>query len=541
MTSVRTKALDTVIIFLSKWVSANMIRLWKLLLLSIALGSLAKSTQGYKIGLVCALSGSHVMMMGHLADKLVKKGHDVTLVLPSNLKIPPDVAALKLNTIQFNLKEEMAAGTKSPFGNMPSNPTLLTQLKYSAIFIVPFMMETGYNLLEDTDTMNKLAAKKLDFMIIDPVVVTLTLVPYKLGVPFAIYHSDCFDHIRRIPAIPSYIPHVMQPYSEEMSFFEKVGNTLFNAISTLILASVTDISSKHVPELPAVGIVDMLQNASLCILLRDNVVDLTRPVMPDVVQVGTLSGRQAKPVTGDLLKFMDSSPQGVILISFGSAVDELATPALTKLFAALKQVKQRVLFKCKSKLDNVPENVRVVNWMPQNDLLGHPNMKLFITHCGMNSYIEAVYQGIPILGTPFAIDQHGTAALAKSQGIGEIIDLNDFTSDELRDTINTIIGDPRYKNKAMKKSAIYRELQASGLRDPVFWIEHVIKYGASHLRSHAYDMPFYQYAGFDVSVFLVGCGLLVAAMMFLFCRCFIRCCCGMMKGKKKMEWVWVNL
>ena len=74
-------------------------------------------------------------------------------------------------------------------------------------------------------------------------------------------------------------------------------------------------------------------------------------------------------------------------------------------------------------------------------------MKLFITQCSMNSYIEAVYQGILLLGMPFAIDQHGTPALVKSQGLGEIIDLNDFSSDELKDTI---MRDPIYKNTAMK-------------------------------------------------------------------------------------------
>ena len=495
----------------------------------MALGSLARGIQGYKIGLVCALSGSHVMMFGHLAEKLVKKGHDVTLVLPSNLKIPPDVVALKINTLRFNLTESMAAST------MPVNPTLWTQLKSSTIHITPSMMAIGYSLLQDTETMNKLATENLDFMIIDPMVVTFMLIPYKLGVPFALYDTDCFDHVRRIPVLPSYIPHVVMPYSERMSFFQRVGNTVVNAISTLILATVTDMSTEYIPELPAVGIVDMLQNASLCILLRDSAVDLTRPVMPDVVQVGTLSSRPAKPLTGELLKFMDSSSHGVVLISFGSTIDELATPVLTKVFAALKQINQRVLFKCKHKLDKVPENVHVVDWMPQNDLLGHPNMKLFITHCGMNSYLEAVYQGVPLLATPFSIDQHGTAALVKSQGFGEIIDLNDFTSEELRDTIHMMIKDPGYKNKAMKKSAIMRDLQASGFRDPVFWIEHVIKYGASHLRSHAYDMPFYQYYMADVKAFLVACGLLVATMVFLFCRCVTGCLSRLMKGKNKMD------
>ena len=512
-----------------------MISLWKLLLLSMALGSLAKATQGYKIGLVCALSRSHVLMMGHLAEKLVKKGHDVTLVLPSSMKIPPDVVALKIDTIGFNLKESTDAENKNPFGNMPTPPSFVTQLKWGAVYIAPTFMEIGYNLLENTEVMNKLADKKLDFMIIDPVVITFLLVPYKLGVPFAIYHSDCFEHIRRIPSLPSVIPHALLPYNERMSFYERTANTIYNALQTVIQSSVRDMSSHHIPELPGVGIVDMVQNASLCILLRDSVLDIRRPVMPDVIPVATIIGRPAKPLTGDLLKFMDSSPQGVILISFGSVVDELGTPALKKLFTALEKLEERIIFKSKQKVDNAPDNVHVVDWMPQNDLLAHPNMRLFVTHGGMNSYIESVYHGVPLLVAPFAIDQHGTAALVKSQGFGEILDLNDFTSGQLKSTINTIIGDTHYKNTAMKLSAIYRELQASGLRDPVFWIEHVIKYGASHLRSHAYDMPFYQYAMFDVSVFMVACGLLVAVVMFLFCRCITASLCGKPKGKKKID------
>ena len=257
--------------------------------------------------------------------------------------------------------------------------------------------------------------------------------------------------------------------------------------------------------------------------------------MPDVIPVGTLIGRPAKPLMGDFAELMDSSPQGVILISFGSTVDELASPALTNLFIALQQFDERVIFKSKQKIENAPDNVHVVDWMPQNDLLAHPNMRLFVTHGGMNSFIESVYHGVPLLVAPFAVDQHGNAALVKSQGFGEILDLNDFTSDELKNLIKTITRDTRYKTTATKLSAIFRELQAPGLRDPVFWIEHVIKYGASHLRSHAYDMPFYQYVMFDVSVFLVACGLLMAVVMLLFCRCITASFCGKPRGKKKND------
>ena len=37
----------------------------------------------------------------------------------------------------------------------------------------------------------------------------------------------------------------------------------------------------------------------------------------------------------------------------------------------------------------VGSNVRIVSWAPQNDLLGHPNVKAFFTQAGMNSFNEA--------------------------------------------------------------------------------------------------------------------------------------------------------
>ena len=35
----------------------------------------------------------------------------------------------------------------------------------------------------------------------------------------------------------------------------------------------------------------------------------------------------------------------------------------------------------------------VEEWVPQNDILGHPKLKLFITHGGNNGQYEALYHG----------------------------------------------------------------------------------------------------------------------------------------------------
>ncbi len=66
------------------------------------------------------------------------------------------------------------------------------------------------------------------------------------------------------------------------------------------------------------------------------------------------------------------------------------------------KLKERVIWKWEKDegMPDLPKNVKLVKWAPQQDLLGHPNIRLFITHGGLLSTEEAVYHGVPILGMP---------------------------------------------------------------------------------------------------------------------------------------------
>lgn len=50
-------------------------------------------------------------------------------------------------------------------------------------------------------------------------------------------------------------------------------------------------------------------------------------------------------------------------------------------------------------------NVMILPWVKQNDILAHPKLKAFISHCGGLSTQEASWYGIPVIGIPFFADQ----------------------------------------------------------------------------------------------------------------------------------------
>jgi glucuronosyltransferase len=73
---------------------------------------------------------------------------------------------------------------------------------------------------------------------------------------------------------------------------------------------------------------------------------------------------------------------------------------------AFGRIKQKVLWKYENEtLPNKPDNVRISSWIPQRDIMTHPNVKLFISHGGYLGSTEAVSEGIPILGLPMYGDQ----------------------------------------------------------------------------------------------------------------------------------------
>ena len=54
-------------------------------------------------------------------------------------------------------------------------------------------------------------------------------------------------------------------------------------------------------------------------------------------------------------------------------------------------------------------NVKLLDWAPQNDILGHPAVEAFVTHAGSNGLYEAAYHGKPVVSIPIMNEQPANA------------------------------------------------------------------------------------------------------------------------------------
>lgn len=115
-------------------------------------------------------------------------------------------------------------------------------------------------------------------------------------------------------------------------------------------------------------------------------------------------------------KFISEGKNGAVLFSLGTNIksDQLGAMAQIKILEALEQIPEyNFLWKFES--DTLPvnpsKNVLVRPWLPQNDLLGHPKIKLFITHSGGLSTTEASWYGVPLVAIPFMVDQHRVSTI----------------------------------------------------------------------------------------------------------------------------------
>ncbi|CAH2095520.1 unnamed protein product [Euphydryas editha] len=493
-------------------------------------------------------SKSHSILGQGLVSRLLEAGHEVVHItsFPRDKSVT-NLTEISLETLGMKMKEEIEKYDVFKLKNFVGKGNIGV-----SFFFIYFTYNVHKRILEEphfvkflSDPKQKFDAVILEWFFANEIAGIATLFQCPLiWFSSTQAHWQVLELVDEIPN-PSYNVDLFSTSTPPLSFWERVGE-LYTMIKNMLIFGVLvtpfeksiynnvfyKIAAERGVTIPSYD--EAIYNGSM--LLINSHPSIGSPFrLPQNAKyiAGYHIEKQVAPMSKDLKKLMDEAKHGVIYFSMGSNLrsmdmtDHMKNSLLT-MFGKLKQI---VIWKFEGDLDNVPVNVHLVKWAPQQSILSHPNLKFFITHGGQLSTTESIHFGVPVIGIPVLGDQHVNMRSVTNKGFGISITLAEDMANDLLNAIEEMLENTSYRKKAKELSYIYHNRQQSPGDELVFWVEHVVQTrGAPHLRSPALSIPFYKKIYLDLLFIIISIiYLLVKATKLLVCKR----CDRNQKAKKK--------
>lgn len=218
---------------------------------------------------------------------------------------------------------------------------------------------------------------------------------------------------------------------------------------------------------------------------------------PNILPIGPLlaSNRLGNfgPEDSTCLKWLDQQPPGsVIYVAFGSFT--IFGPAqFQELALGLELCNRPFLWVArpdhgttsnaypKEFQDRVATRGKIVGWAAQQKILSHPSVACFISHCGWNSTMEGVSNGIPFLCWPYFADQFiNESYICDVWKVGLRLERDEsgiVSRGEIESKVEKLLGNEKLKAGALNLKNLVKESIKEGggshnnLKNFVEWIK----------------------------------------------------------------------
>jgi len=482
---------------------------------------------------------SHRIQQNSLLEGLLARGHKVTGVFPqpSNIRNP-------LYT-ELIVEDRLAAMVNLMTEYM-MNEDFTNPLVYFSC--LPKIMRIFVDILRETKEDQNMVIENIRKrnLTVDAIVNTInfnfnTIEVHKALKPVPLIGmappGNAFHMSKYLGNIenPSYMPELMLNYIEPLTFSQRLVNTIIYSILDPDLFGYFWWSLFYSEDLDVEAYMEITKSVDLIFLCSSIVTHSPQVTPPNIIEVGGIHCREGRPLPPDLMSVMDSSPNGVILVSFGSSVkpsqmtDERRQVFL-ETFAQLSEF--TILWKWdEDTVEGLPNNVVLSKWLPQQDILAHPNLRVFVTHGGLLSLQEALYHKTPLVGIPLGNDQMPNLLRASIRGYALLLDWATLSSDSLLGAIKKALVCPDMKKSMEEQHRRFTDTRDHPVDTAVWWVEYAIRHGgAQHLKPASLHLAWYQYHLLDV----IGV-ILITILLFLFasvkCLCCVMRCCTRRKVK----------
>ncbi|XP_065569415.1 UDP-glycosyltransferase UGT5-like isoform X2 [Artemia franciscana] len=453
---------------------------------------------------------SHKFFLDIISAELAKRGHLITILSPYISKHLPNVTDIVFEELSSSFEDGpwftdiVQARSATHFSLTPLSD------------IVDAQMERIIRTVLESQEFRMILNTKFDLLMVDTSLNDFLLpIAFNQNLPVVYIAPTALPSwIRREIGSPVYHANnlIVAPPSDD----------IFSRIISYISTNIHEIDyhyflgsriNKHMINFYPQGykvfpIQEMLSKIDLTIVNNHHSFGYPETVSPNIINAGGIHCKLPQSLVKDIEEFISDGDEGVILFSLGSAIpsEQMPKQYLDAFANAFRRLPQKIIWRWSGEpFENVPENVMLRSWLPQQDIAGHPKTRLLISHGGMLSTTEAICHGIPILGLPFWGDQDANIALAVRDGYGLKLEWNDLTEDLLYNTITELLNNTQYTRIVKKRQELFHDRPMKPLDEAVYWVEHILRHGGGqHLSPATRNLNRFQAKMLDVYLFLLG-------------------------------------
>ncbi|MBB5061798.1 glycosyltransferase [Granulicella mallensis] len=395
-----------------------------------------------KIGFISMPLTGHLNPMIALARKLQSRGHEIVFIgIPD---VGPYAHAAGLNFVSY-CEEELPAGSSAsilaPAAKLHGMETTRWTIQGAGRAMFQLASQHLPRVIAETG---------VQALVFDTIHMYLEVVPVSLGIPYA--HVWAILNIDFSGAtLPSVVsgryedtPEARARNTEDL---KKSDNAFFGIVQPLAEEYAERAGLKLDWSDPAATV---SRHAVAVVSQTPQEFDLPGiPWPPQFHYAGPFfddAGREPIPFPWEKL---DGRP--LVYASLGTLVNGLDSIYKTILPAVGRMPEIQVVLAKGTNIDltdlgPIPSNVIVVDKAPQLELL--KRSVLCITHAGLNTALESLALGVPMVAIPIGYDQFGVAIRLAHHGVGEALQVDDLTIDGLHELIQKVLHTPAYSEKA---------------------------------------------------------------------------------------------
>ena len=397
-------------------------------------------------GIICPAATGHLNPMTTLGYELKRRGHRISVLAIADAEAKAVEAGLEFQVIG---KSDFPPGATKELYTQLGNLSGFKALKYT----LGWILKTATVYFQDVPAI--IEEEKIEALIVDQISPGGGTIADYCSIPFVSIASALM--VNREPSIPPFNTLGNYDVSWRGILRNRIGYFVLNQATKDVINKIN--SQRQEWNLPSHTYPNQRYSSLAQISQQPKEFEFPRRELPNCFH---FTGSFNNPLSRKSVHFpyerLNDKP--LIYASLGTLQNQFLW-IFEKIAEACTNLDVQLVISLgggtdSDSLPELPGNL-VVGYAPQLELLQRAT--LTITHAGLNTVLESLSNGVPMVAIPIANDQPGVATRIAWTGTGEVVQLKNITAEKLRIAISKVLTDDSYRQNALK---LQKAMERSG-------------------------------------------------------------------------------